>query len=114
MPCVYVQVGSMKRAGGNGWRGKTAISKSNKKCKCGITKAFVSLLRDSSRICAPNKTVACRVNDPRETPVSGEKKNHSNTATMKKYAPQRLQESRTQAKIFNGAKECKTLVPVLF
>lgn len=48
----------------------------------------------------PTKASVCRINDPRETTVSGEKKNGSE----KKYAPQKSQESRTQANIFKGAK----------
>lgn len=55
--------------------------------------------RDSSRICDPSKTAACRINDLRQTDASGEEKKWQQDNQMKKYAPQKLQESRTQPKI---------------
>lgn len=59
-----------------------------------------NVLRGSSRICDPSKTAASRIRDPRQTDVSGEEKKWQQDNQMKKYAPQKLQDTRTQPKIF--------------
>lgn len=61
-------------------------------------------MRDSSRICGPNKTAACRINDPRDTAVLGEKKekwqqdNHSEKNTQHRKVEPKLRFSEEQSK----------------
>lgn len=73
------------------------------------------MLRGFSRICGPNKTAACRINDPREDDPRlfwvRRRKNGSKITMVKRYTSQ---ENRAPAKSFKGTKQSKSVVPFWF